>query len=193
MQRNGPQSPRPPRPWLLITYRAPKEPSTARVAAWRRLHRLGALYIGPSTCLLPAELAQGEALTTAAEGVTTAGGTFDTLRIEAFDREAEQLLLARVNAARDAEYGEVIERAEALIAELRREGERGKFTFAEVEENEADLAKLTRWLDTVRRRDRFGAACRSRAEAAVEKAERHLHTFVERSAWHGDQDLEVSR
>jgi hypothetical protein len=45
-----------PHPWPLIAYNTPKQPSTARVTAWRRLHRLGALYIGPSTCLLPAGL-----------------------------------------------------------------------------------------------------------------------------------------
>lgn len=170
------------RGWLLVSYRAPKEPSTARVAAWRRLHRLGALYIGPSTCLVPIELAGDDALTTVAGGITAAGGSFDSFRIEAFSPEAEQVLLARFNAARDAEYAEVIERAEALVAELRREGERGKFTFAEVEENEADLARLGRWLETVRRRDRYAAPGRARAEAAVEDADRRLRVFVERSA-----------
>ena len=54
--------------WVLIAYRTPKQPSTARVAAWRRLHRLGALYVGPSTCLLPAELAGEQALAAVAEG-----------------------------------------------------------------------------------------------------------------------------
>ena len=32
----------------MVSYRAPAEPSSARVTAWRRLHRLGALYIGAS-------------------------------------------------------------------------------------------------------------------------------------------------
>lgn len=171
------------RAWLLITYRAPKEPSTARVAAWRRLHRLGAIYIGPSTCLVPIELLPHDgALDTVAEGVTKAGGSFDVFRVDAFAPDAERALLARFNTARDAEYAEVVERAEALVAELRREGERGKFTFAEVEENEADLAKLQRWLEAVRRRDRFRSSRRAEAEAAVQAAEERLRTFVERSA-----------
>jgi hypothetical protein len=183
------ESPEKARGWLLVSYRAPKEPSTARVAAWRRLHRVGALYIGPSTCLVPIELAGNDALTTVAEGLTAAGGSFDTFGIEAFSPEAERVLLARFNAARDAEYAEVIERAEALVNELRREGERGKFTFAEVEENEADLARLRRWLETVRRRDRFGAALWTRAEAAIEDADRRLRSFVERSAQAEEEDL----
>lgn len=168
--------------WLLICYRAPKQPSTARVAAWRRLHRLGALYVGPSTCLLPVDLVDDRALETVAEGITGAGGSIDTLRIEAFAADAQQALLHRLNAGRDAEYDEVVEQAQALVAELDRESQRGKFTFAEVEENEADLVKLRRWLEAIGRRDRYGAAGRDRAEQAVAEADRALHVFTERSA-----------
>jgi len=82
------------------------------------------------------------------------------------------------NAARDAEYEELIERAEALVQELEREGARDKFTFAEVEENEADLAKLQRWARRVRWRDLFGAARREAAEAAVRAAQERLDSFV---------------
>jgi hypothetical protein len=31
--------------WILISYRIPREPSTKRIAVWRRLRRLGALQI----------------------------------------------------------------------------------------------------------------------------------------------------
>ncbi len=177
----------------MIAYRAPKQPSTARVAAWRRLHRLGAVYVGPSTCLLPAEVTDDAALATMAEGLTGAGGSIDTFRIEAFSVEAHQALLARANADRDAEYAEVVERAGALVAELDTESARGKFTFAEVEENEADLAKLRRWLAAIRARDRYGAAGRAAAEHAVEKAAKWLHLFTERSAGadHDPADLDL--
>lgn len=168
--------------WLLITYRAPKQPSTARVSAWRRLHRLGALYVGPSTCLLPAALADQKALAAVAEGITGAGGAIDTFGIEAFDGQAQQALAERFNAERDAEYAEIVERAEALVAELDREAGRGKFTFAEVEENDAELAKLRRWLEAVSGRDHYGAPGRSRAGTAIEEAGRRLGAFTARSA-----------
>ena len=167
--------------WLLVCYRAPKQPSTARVATWRRLHRLGALYVGPSTCLVPLELADEAALATVAEGLTTAGGSIDMFHIELFAGEAQQQLLARFNAERDAEYVEVVERAEALLAELDRETERAKFTFAEVEENEADLTKLRRWLDAIGQRDRYRAPGRSSAQQVVEKAAQALRVFTERT------------
>src|SRR5438105_11169770 len=90
--------------WVLVLYRAPKEPSTARVAAWRRLHRLGGLYIGPSVCLIPHGLTEQRVLEQIADGVRSAGGTFDVLVVEAFAEEAQALLVDRFNLARDAEY-----------------------------------------------------------------------------------------
>lgn len=167
--------------WLLICYRAPKQPSTARVATWRRLHRLGALYVGPSTCLVPLELADEQALATVAEGLTTAGGSIDIFHIDAFDSEAQQVLLARFNAERDAEYVEVVERGRALLDELDQETRRAKFTFAEVEENEADLTKLRRWLDAIGQRDHYGAPGRSPAEQVVEAAAQALKVFTEKT------------
>lgn len=168
--------------WLLISYRVPNQPSTARVAAWRRLHRLGALYLGASTCLLPAGLADDRALDTVAEGISAGGGSIETYRIEAFTPEAHRALVERFNVERDAEYTEVVERAQALVAELDQETRRGKFTFAEVEENEADLVKLRRWLAAIGRRDRYGAPGRAAAEQAVAEADHDLRVFTERSA-----------
>jgi hypothetical protein len=168
--------------WVLVIYRAPAEPSTARVAAWRRLHRLGGLYLGPSVCLVPRELAAQHALEQIADGVRSAGGSFDVLVVEAFAHEAQVLLAARFNAARDAEYAEVVERAEALRAELQREAREGKFTFAEVEENETEMARLRRWMGTIGRRDLFGARGRSLAEGALLEAAAALERFAERSA-----------
>lgn len=172
------------RGWLLICYRTPKQPSTARVAAWRRLHRLGAVYVGPSTCLLPVGLADEDeqALATVAEGITGAGGSIDSFRIEAFSPEAHRALVERFNGERDAEYAEVVERAAGLVAELARETAAGKFTFAEVEENDAELAKLRRWLETIGTRDRYGAPGRAGAEQAIGQAEAALRAFTERSA-----------
>ena len=170
------------RAWALVVYRAPKEPSTARVAAWRRLRRLGGLYVGPSVCLVPRGLAERRVLDRIGEGVRAAGGSFDVFDVDAFAEGAHARLVDRFNASRDAEYSEVVERALALQAELEREGGRGKFTFAEVEENEADLGKLQRWFQTLTDRDLFSAAGRGAAEQAINEAAAALQRFAERAA-----------
>lgn len=170
--------------WSLAVYQAPTEPSTARVSAWRGLHRLGGLYLGPSVCLLPARLADSTELEAIAARVRAAGGTFDVLEVESFAPDAEALVQGRYNEARAAEYGEVVERAHALVAELERETARNKFTFAEVEENEADLAKLRQWLRRVAARDLFDCGARGGADAAVRNAEARLAAFVELAMAH---------
>ena len=164
--------------WTLIFYRAPAQPSSARVTAWRRLHRLGAVYLGPSSCLLPTRLEVDDDLQEIAATLVRAGGSLQSLTVAEFSDESEQRLEALYNAARDAEYDEVIERAEALVGELEREGARDKFTFAEVEENDADLAKLQRWARRVRWRDVYGAPRRQAAEDAVRRAQERLDQFV---------------
>lgn len=165
--------------WLLVAYRAPAEPSTARVTAWRALHRMGGLYIGPTVCLVPAPLADRALLDRVRVRVEASGGSLDALVIDAFGAEAEADLGARYNAARAAEYAEIGERADAIVAELEREGRRDKYTYAEVEENEAGLTKVRQWLRRVIARDLFGCGARPGAEAAVEQAERRLAAFVE--------------
>lgn len=164
--------------WILIFYRAPTQPSSARVTAWRRLHRLGAIYLAPSACAIPARLDADAELEQIGGAVRAAGGSFETYRVEQFQAASEERLERLYNAARDAEYAELIERAEAVVEELEREGARDKFTFAEVEENEAVLSKLRRWARRVRWRDVFGASRREAAETAVRAAQERLDGFV---------------
>ena len=167
--------------WTLVAYRTPTEPSTARVSAWRALHRLGGLYLGPTVCLLPTAIADPTQLARIQTRVTAAGGTFDVFEIESFAPVAEARLRSRCNEARADEYAEIVEQSEAIVAELEREGARGKFTFAEVEENEAGLTKLRHWLRRVTVRDVFGCPERAAAGAAVRRAEEQLAAFVERA------------
>src|SRR5688500_15702258 len=39
--------------WLLLSYKLPSEPSAPRVAAWRKLKRLGALLVHDTLWVLP--------------------------------------------------------------------------------------------------------------------------------------------
>jgi Protein ChrB, N-terminal len=57
------------------------------------------------------------------------------------------------------------------------ERRRGRATYTEVEESEADLERLRRWLQRVRLRDYFDAAGREEAEAAVQRCAELLAAF----------------
>jgi hypothetical protein len=175
--------------WILVFYRAPSEPSSTRVSAWRRLHRLGALYVGPSACLIPVRLQPEASLADIGLDLRNAGGDLEAYRVEAFAEEAEAALEARYNAARDEEYAELVERAQGVVDELKREGANGKFTFAEVDENEADLVKLRRWHRRIRARDLFQAPGQLAAKAAIDAAEALLENFVQIASAREDQSL----
>ena len=41
--------------WVLLAYRLPREPSTPRIAVWRKLRRQGAVQVLDGLVALPAE------------------------------------------------------------------------------------------------------------------------------------------
>jgi hypothetical protein len=55
-----------------------------------------------------------------------------------------------------------------LREEIKRERPKGKFTFAELEDEESNLERLRRYLAQVEARDVFGAEGRLKATAEVE-------------------------
>src|SRR3546814_13589839 len=42
-----------PSAWLLLSYKVPPEPAKGRVALWRSLKGMGAVYLQSGVCLLP--------------------------------------------------------------------------------------------------------------------------------------------
>src|SRR5215211_6985291 len=48
--------------WLILIYRLPREPSRPRVAVWRKLKDLGALYLQDGVAALPEDAVTREQL-----------------------------------------------------------------------------------------------------------------------------------
>jgi hypothetical protein len=86
-------------------------------------------------------------------------------------------LVADFNAERDAEYAGVVERTPQLLAELETETARGRATYAEVEESEADLDRFEKWLAKIAARDYFAAPGGPAARQAVEQCRAALAAF----------------
>ncbi|XEC33163.1 hypothetical protein JAO84_03895 [Streptomyces fradiae] len=105
------------------------------------------------------------------------GGTARHLAVAIVDEAEYAQLVAEFNAERDTEYGEVVERAPELLAELEKETARGNATYAEVEESEADLERFDKWLAKIAARDYFGAPGGIAAREAVERCRRALAAF----------------
>ena len=116
--------------WLLLAYRVPREPSTPRIAVWRRLKRLGVAQIGDGLVALPADARTQEQLEWVAEQIAEAGGTSTLWRSEATSRAQERALIEELVQARAGEYAAITEKATAatdgadavrLLRTLRRE------------------------------------------------------------------------
>lgn len=64
------------------------------------------------------------------------------------------------------------------MAEIEKETAVQKFTFAELEENEQDLLKLTKWLRKIQRRDFFPNAASREAQEALIRCRQTLQAFT---------------
>jgi hypothetical protein len=151
--------------------------ATLRVQVWRKLRSLGALYLQQSVCLLPAREEVVRQVRRLADRVHHQGGTARVLRMRFAEPVEEQAVVAELNVARDAEYAEVLDRLPALRQELAQERARGRATYAEVEESEADLARFRTWLTKIAARDYFDAPGGQAARDAVDEAAADLAAF----------------
>ena len=164
--------------WLLI-YKVPKEPSTARVTIWRRTRQLGALYLQQSACFLPNRQGHQQALEAIATEVRTFGGEAHVLHVSTEGEESERLI-QRLREERSTEYAELHEQMELLHAELRKETQAEKFTFAELEDMESALERLRDWLTRVEARDIGGSENYREAARALAEVTDEVGTFAQR-------------
>ena len=163
--------------WLLVTASSAGAADSLRVAIWRKLRSLGALYLHQSVCVLPARPDVQREIRRLVDRVRANGGTARVLHITFDDDREEAQVISGLQAARDDEYGEVLDRVPAFLDELRGERDRDRATYEEVEESEADLERFRAWLAKIDRRDYFGASRRAEAHAAVERCARALEAF----------------
>ena len=163
--------------WLLVTASSAGASDSLRVTIWRKLRSLGALYLQQSVCVLPARRDVDREIRRLVDRVRANGGAARVLRVAFEDADEEAQLVSELQAARDDEYGEVLDRVPAFLDELRSERDRDRATYEEVEESEADLERFRAWLAKIDRRDYFAAPRRAEAHAAVERCARALEAF----------------
>jgi hypothetical protein len=166
------------RDWLLITVSTPRGgSSTLRVYAWRNLRSLGAHYLQQSVCLLPATPKTTRSVARLVTRLRAEGGQGQMLRIALTDEAQEAAIVDAFQRERSDEYREVVERTREFHDELQRELRRGRATYTELEESDADLARHQKWLAAIRARDYFGAPGAEEAAAAVTSCEAALARF----------------
>lgn len=182
------------REWFVLVYKLPSEPTRYRASVWRKLKAGGAVYLQNGVAALPDDPGSERVMRGVVQEVREYEGMAYLMRGPLIgDDEA---LVEAFNETRDAEYSEVLDRCRDFHAELEKERKAGKFTFAELEENEDDLAKLEGWLGRIRARDRFGAPLSRKTEEAIRECRDDLEAFagsVYEAADHGSAGASETR
>jgi hypothetical protein len=142
--------------WVLLAYRLPREPSTPRIALWRRLRRLGVAQVIDGLVALPLDRRTREQFEWLAESVEEAGGYAGVWTAQPSAPAEERLLIDRMSEAVTADYRAVTDAARAA----RRSDDRAR---------RRTLARLRRTMHVIRARDFFPPPERALAEAAVEE------------------------
>ena len=140
--------------WVLLSYRMPREPSTPRIAVWRKLKRLGVAQISDGLVALPADARTREQLEWIAEEVTEATGSASIWIAQPATVSAERELATAMAQARAAEYAAIA--AEAAAA-----------ARATIVERQSLARRLRAELRRIHRRDYFPPVEREQADAAV--------------------------
>lgn len=163
--------------WILLIYRLPSDDSRARVAVWRELRRSGALHVQQSVVTVPDVDDFRDDVEQLRSVLTDVGGQLTAMRAEPLAPGDDDRLLAAWNQARDDEYRELTGQCAKYLAEIDHEFEIEKFTLAELDEEEAEIDKLRRWHERIRRHDVHGAAGGQAAVSAMREAEAAFTRF----------------
>jgi Protein ChrB, N-terminal len=164
--------------WLVFFPQTPATPSSLRVLVWRRLQQAGAINLQAGAWMLPHAPAQERLLQTLLTELEQQGGSGFFLEAVAPSARIQADLIARFQGERTKEYQEFGERCQEFLQELEKETRARKFTFAELEENEQDLLKLTRWLRKIQQRDFFPGPASRAAQERLAHCRQALQTFT---------------
>jgi hypothetical protein len=146
--------------WVLLVYRLPREPSRHRVAVWRKLRDLGALYLQDGVAALPEDAVTREQLEWLQLRVREAGGEATLWEGRPGTVAEEAALVEAFRFSREEAYRAIIAEAERL----QRKAQMGGGQTLE------QLDKLEREFRAERRRDYFRSPLRLQAAEALKAA-----------------------
>jgi len=124
------------KPWLLLIYRIPREPTAGRVFVWRKLKQLGAIGLQDAAWVLPQSPRAQEQLQWLASEITELGG-------EAVLWEADQVYATDEGALRRQFHEQVNVEYREILAMLKTK--------------DRDLPALSKRYQDAQTRDFFGS------------------------------------
>ena len=141
--------------WLLLSYKVPRDPTSARVYVWRKLRRLGALPVQDAVWTLPASPVTREQFEWLASEIHELGGEASAWECRALLDGQEDALIEQFREAVEEQYRKI-------LSDLKRK--------------DADIAGLARQYRQVLARDYFKSELEGRVRTALAAARQEVRT-----------------
>jgi hypothetical protein len=149
------------------------------MALWRDLRRSGAVLLGQASWAVPNLPAVRPLLERIAELVEVAHGSVLVLDADGHTAEDARRLEQLYVDARAQEWSEFEADCGKYLAELDHEQQIGKYTLAELEEEEQSLDRLRRWYRELRSRNLLGLPAATDPATALKICEERFDTYAE--------------
>jgi hypothetical protein len=162
------QAPALPR-WLLLIHQIPPRPNYLRVKFGRQLQKAGAVALKNSVYVLPRSDGSLETFEWIGQEIRRAGGEATICESQLVAGLSDQGIEALFDAARTADYEEVLEEARSLRKSL---GRRRRLDEAKRTEGASGLSRLRKRLGEIEALDHFGSKGREPLAAALAEIER---------------------
>jgi hypothetical protein len=167
--------------FVLVVYRMPTKPTAGRVAVWRQLKKIGAIYLHQSVCVFPDTSRTRRELQPIRQRIEQAGGEYHLLPLRQPSDEEYDKLVAQFVDQTSRRYSEIIENCEVNFQkEIEFETFRQNFTYEEAEEIRIEFDKICNWFEQVKDRDWFGAPNKGEAKTWLDRCEGLLEQFEAR-------------
>jgi hypothetical protein len=97
------------KPWLMLVYKIPREPTAGRVYIWRKLKQLGAVLLQDALWVLPATPRTDELLQWLSAEIRELGGEATLWRSEFAFASQEAELVSQFEAEAETIYREILQ------------------------------------------------------------------------------------
>ena len=155
--------------WLILIYRLPREPSRPRVAAWRKLKALGALYLQDGVVALPEDAVTREQLEWLQLQIREANGEATLWQAQPNTSKENKELVDAFRSSREEAYRTLIAGAKRIQRKAELGGGQGLLE---------ELTKLEREFRMERRRDYFRSPLRKEAASVLKAARQAVKEAV---------------
>jgi len=142
------------------------------------MKKLGALNVQQSLWMIPRYPGVDEEIEQITRAIESDGGSVSIVEGEFIYGKED--VIADFNREREQEYTELLSYCQGFHEEMRTETEKENFTFTELEENEEELSKLTRWFEKIKKRDCFSSDIGETAAKEIEKCKAELQEFAQK-------------